>query len=467
MIFNSWVYLVYLPIVLALYWALPFRPRMLMLLIANAVFYGWWDWRYLSLIAVSIAIDYVSARRIGRAETDQRRRKLWLLLSVASNLGILCVFKYFNFFAESAVDVLHALGFEANRVVLNVLLPVGISFYTFQSMAYTIDVYRRKMEPLQNLLVFANYVSFFPQLVAGPIERATHLVPQLESPRTRADVQVQDGLFLILWGLYKKVVVADNLARIVQLCLDSQDMTAGSVTVGLLAFAFQIYGDFSGYTDIARGSALLLGVKLCENFRLPYFAISPSDFWTRWHVSLSSWLRDYLYISLGGNRKGSWFTYRNLFLTMLLGGLWHGAAWTFVVWGIYHGVLLIGYRVVFGKTGQPKCGNLLSHAFWMLVMFVFTLIGWAIFRANDMTQLLGFAQALAGGDWSAPAKAFSDTVFLSSGVLVMMIVQEWRKDMMVAFRAPVLIRIPLAILLLGSLIILGSTGGQEFIYFQF
>lgn len=298
MAFNSWVYLIFLPTVLLLYWLLPHRGRGYLLLVASAVFYGWWDARFLVLIAISISIDYVVGRKLGALETGVPARNRWVALSVCANLGILGVFKYFDFFSDSVVRLMSAIGMEADPLLLKVILPVGISFYTFQSMAYTIDVYYGKLKPVTDLLVFANYVSFFPQLVAGPIERAGHLVPQLQEPRRRRDCDIRDALYLILWGLYKKVVVADNLARIAATCLDAENPTAGGVAVGVLAFAFQIYGDFSAYTDIARGSAMLLGIKLCENFKLPYFAVSPSDFWTRWHVSLSSWLRDYLYLSL-------------------------------------------------------------------------------------------------------------------------------------------------------------------------
>lgn len=467
MIFNSWAYVVFLPLVLLLYWPLPWRGRLYLLLVANAVFYGWWDARFLILIALSIGIDFIAGQRIGRLERSDPARKRWLALSACANLGILGVFKYFDFFSQSTVVLLSAIGLETDPLLLRVILPIGISFYTFQSMAYTIDVYRGKIEPVYDLVVFANYVSFFPQLVAGPIERAGNLVPQLQQPRTGRDCEIQRGLFLILWGMYKKVVVADNLARIVSVCLDAESPTAGGVVVGNLAFAFQIYCDFSGYTDIARGSALLLGVRLRENFKLPYFAISPSDFWTRWHVSLSSWLRDYLYISLGGNRRGKYLTYRNLCLTMLLGGLWHGAAWTFIIWGAYHGLLLIIYRLVFGSGGHPPAKSVLGRGFWMLVMFIFTLGGWAIFRASSLDQLVGFVQAMVQFDWQAPAGSLRDTVFLSSGVVVMMAVQAWREDMMVAFRSPILVRMPLAILLVGLIVMLGATGGTEFIYFQF
>ncbi len=467
MVFNSWVYMLFLPLVFLLYWPLPHRGRLFLLLVANAVFYGWWDVRFLVLIGLTISIDFIAGGRIGRLGPDDPARKRWLLVSVIGNLGILGTFKYFDFFSASAADLLMELGITVDPFLLKVALPVGISFYTFQSMAYTIDVFRDRVKPVYDPLVYATYVSFFPQLVAGPIERAGHLIPQIEHRRTWGDADPKLAFYLILWGLYKKIVIADNLAKIVALCLDGEATTAGCVVVGSLAFAFQIYCDFSAYTDIARGSALLLGVRLCENFKLPYFAISPSDFWTRWHISLSSWLRDYLYISLGGNRNGRRKTYRNLFLTMLLGGLWHGAAWNFVIWGIYHGLLLIGYRIVFGRAGRPACKTVISKAGWMLVMFIFTLGGWAIFRATAPGQLLEFAQALWRFDWHIPSGSLRDVLFLASGVLVMMIVQARSGDMMVAFRSSILIRIPLAILLIGSIVMLGATGGVEFIYFQF
>ena len=318
-----------------------FRLQNGILLIASYVFYGFWDWRFLALLFVSTVVDYNLALLIEKSESPGERKAL-LAASICVNLGILGFFKYFGFFAESFASLLNSFGFQSSTPFFNIVLPVGISFYTFQTMSYTIDVYRRKLPATRNFFDFALFVSFFPQLVAGPIERATKLLPQVLQPRKFSQSNFVEGFYLIILGLFKKVVIADNMAPIVNYIFsrDVSTLSGAEVLVGVYAFAFQIYGDFAGYTDIARGVAKWLGFDLMLNFRMPYFATSPSDFWQRWHISLSSWLRDYLYIPLGGNRQGTLLTYRNLMLTMVLGGLWHGAAWTFVAWGFFHGLIL-------------------------------------------------------------------------------------------------------------------------------
>jgi len=390
-LFNSTAFFVFFAVVYAAYLLLQRRLRLqnALLLVASYLFYGYWDWRFLSLIAISTLVDFVIGRALGR--TDERavggqRRRLLLAISVVVNLAILGFFKYFNFFASSLVEVLSAFGAHADLVTLNIVLPVGISFYTFQTMSYTIDVYRGRLQPTDSLLDFAVFVAFFPQLVAGPIERAVNLLPQVGRPRRITAAQVDSGLFLILWGLYKKVVVADNAALIANAVFnDYASHTGLDILLGVIAFSVQIYGDFSGYSDIARGVARLMGFELMVNFRLPYFAVNPSDFWLRWHISLSSWLRDYLYISLGGNRTGRLLTYRNLLVTMLLGGLWHGAAWNFIVWGAYHGVILALYRAFERRPahenpwgGEHRYAVVLAK---MGLMFALTLLGWLFFRA--------------------------------------------------------------------------------------
>jgi D-alanyl-lipoteichoic acid acyltransferase DltB (MBOAT superfamily) len=467
MIFNSWIYLVFLAVVFLVYWPLPWRGRIIFLIIAGAVFYGWWDPRFLILLAATTSVDFLAGLGMSRADATPRSRTAWLLASLSVNLGILFCFKYFNFFVKSVTDVLAASGTVIDWAPPYIVLPVGISFYTFQSMAYTIDVYRRKTQPIHDPSVFATYVAFFPPLVAGPIERAQHLVPQIVIPRTSADRDIGTGLWRILWGLYKKVFIADNLARVVATCLDKEYPTAGGVAMGALAFTFQIYCDFSGYTDIALGSARLLGFELLENFRLPFFADSPSDFWSRWHISLSTWLRDYLYIPLGGNRHGVFQTYRNLLLTMLLGGLWHGASWNFIVWGAYHGLLLIAFRLLFGASGRPPVRTWAARVFWIGFMFVLTVIGFGIFRAAAPGQLSAMVQALWIGEWSIPAGTMRDTLFLVSVLLVMMAGQAKTQDMLFVLKLPLLVRVMVIVFLLGSLALFGSTGGVEFIYFQF
>jgi alginate O-acetyltransferase complex protein AlgI len=384
MYFNSWKFIVFFLAVYTVYIILPrHRWQNLLLLASSYYFYSAWDWRFLSLILISTFVDYIAGIQIHN-RTDEHSRRLFLALSVATNLGLLGFFKYFNFFAENLQAFLTSMGLDFASSRLDIILPVGISFYTFQTMSYTIDIYRRKLEPTHNFLDFALFVAFFPQLVAGPIERARRLLPQITNKRTIEPEQFRLGVWLIFWGLYKKVVIADNMAIIVeQVFLNSTSATFLSCYLSIVAFAVQIYCDFSGYSDIARGCAKVLGFELMLNFNLPYFAKNPSEFWRRWHISLSTWLRDYLYISLGGNRKGEIRTYLNLFLTMLLGGLWHGAAWNFIWWGIYHGALLMGHRLL---TRSKELVDIRS-SLWIqlsktLVMFQFTLFGWLLFRAN-------------------------------------------------------------------------------------
>lgn len=345
MLFNSLAFLAFMAVVLAVYPRLRFRGQNLFLLAASYYFYGSWDWRFTSLLALSTAIDFVAGKKI-HFSTDPGSRKRYLLLSVVANLGILGVFKYFNFFAGSLATLLDGMGFHSNLPILRVVLPVGISFYTFQTMSYTIDIYRRRMPATSNFIDFALYVSFFPQLVAGPIERAKVLLPQVAAPRIVTRPMVISGLNLILMGYFKKVAIADTLAPLVEQMFSNPGAhNSGELLSGVYAFAFQVYGDFSGYTDIARGVSRLLGFELMENFNAPYLSRSITEFWRRWHISLSTWLRDYLYIALGGNRKGGFRTYVNLFLTMLLAGLWHGAAWTFVAFGALHGLYLTVERL--------------------------------------------------------------------------------------------------------------------------
>jgi alginate O-acetyltransferase complex protein AlgI len=467
MIFNSWVYIVFLGIVFLLYWPLPMWGRTLLFILSGAVFYGWWDPRFLGLMAATTSLDYLAGIMMSRPEASPGRRRIWLICSLAGNLGILFFFKYFNFFIGSASEFLSAAGIDVSYRLPEVILPLGISFYTFQSMAYTIDVYRGKTTAIRNPWTFASFVLFFPPMVAGPIERAQHLVPQLATPRTLADRNIGLGLWRILWGLYKKVLIADNLARIVGLCFDAEYKTAGGVILGAVAFTIQIYCDFSGYTDIAIGSAKLLGIDLVENFRLPFFADSPTDFWSRWHISLSTWLRDYLYIPLGGNRHGVAATYRNLMVTMLLGGLWHGASWNFVLWGAYHGALLIAYRLVFGKEGRPPDLGFLGRAPFIALMFVFTVLGFAIFRATQPGQLWSCWDALRTLDGTLPEGALRDSLFLVTGPAVIMAAQEATGNMTFLLRTPLFVRTLLVVFLIGSLALFGSTGGVQFIYFQF
>ena len=341
MLFNSFVFLIFLGIVIPVFYAIKTKSgRNIFLLLASYFFYGYWDWRFCSLLLISTLIDFYVGGKLYKTENEKKRKKL-LLVSMVANLGILGFFKYFNFFAESFATLLKSMGGHPDFVLLNIILPVGISFYTFQTMTYTIDIYRRKLEPTNSLIDFALYVSFFPQLVAGPIERASHLLPQLSKKFGATKEQFEKGMVLIVMGLFKKVMIGDTAGRVVDRIFGQPDLYhSPELLMALILFAIQIYADFSGYSSIARGTAKLMGIELMKNFEQPYLSANITEFWRRWHISLSSWLKDYLYISLGGNRKGKGRTYINLMITMLFGGLWHGASWNFVIWGGLHGIYL-------------------------------------------------------------------------------------------------------------------------------
>lgn len=401
MLFTELSFWGFFALVAAAYVMLPHKGQNRMLLVASYVFYGAWDWRFLSLILLSTVVDYFVALRL-RSEMSEPRRKQLLWVSLSVNLGMLGVFKYLGFFADSFQALLAGLGYDADPLMLSIVLPVGISFYTFQTLSYTIDVYRRELEPEPDFLDFALFVAFFPQLVAGPIERARNLLPNIASPRVLSWEALGRGAVLCLLGLIKKIVIADGIAPSVDAVYGSPDPSRIDILLATWLFAVQIYCDFSGYTDIARGVAKMLGFSLMRNFAQPYFAADPQEFWRRWHISLSSWLRDYLYISLGGNRGGRWATYRNLMATMLLGGLWHGAAWNFVLWGGYQGALLAVHRALTGRRGGSGEGARRSLGDWLLrglaiaAFFQVVCYGWLLFRASSFEQIAGFTARLAG-----------------------------------------------------------------------
>jgi alginate O-acetyltransferase complex protein AlgI len=393
MLFNSFSFFAFLIVVLAVYFQLPHKWANRFLLAASCFFYACWDWRFLFPLLASTSIDYWCAKRMEvliLADRPQAERKPYLILSLVTNLALLGFFKYFNFFASSLSDLLRLMGIEANTQVLNIILPVGISFYTFQALSYTIDVYRGQIHATPHFSDFLLAVLYFPHLVAGPIQRASSLLPQVIHPRTVTAAHVSQGIHLIAWGFFKKVFIADNLAPYVNQVFTSPNPDGWQTLTASYAFAFQIYGDFSGYTDIARGVAKLMGFEFVLNFNLPYFATSPTEFWTRWHISLSSWLRDYLYIPLGGNRGSKLATHRNLMLTMIIGGFWHGAAWNFLLWGFYHGSLLVLHRLLgplSDRLSVPKALAPLSFALRCLIMFHFTCYGWMLFRASSLAQI--------------------------------------------------------------------------------
>jgi D-alanyl-lipoteichoic acid acyltransferase DltB (MBOAT superfamily) len=383
-LFNSYAFWIFLAVVWTVYRCLPHRGQNLLLLAASYYFYGCWDWRFLPLILTTTLVSYFTALGIAASPGRRRRRQL-LAISVTVSLGLLAFFKYWGFFTDSAAAMLAWLGFHADLNVLNIVLPVGISFYTFQTMSYTIDVYRGEIKATRCFTDYALYVAYFPQLVAGPIERSSSLLPQITQRRTRSQGDFAEGLYLVLLGLFLKVVVGDNLGFIANGVFGAEpgSLTGTEAMVGIYCFAFQIYGDFAGYSSIARGVSKWLGIDLMTNFRMPYLARNPAEFWRRWHISLSSWLRDYLYIPLGGNRGGPARTYRNLMLTMLLGGLWHGAGWTFLGWGALHGLLLCLYRALGHRCRLPgRWGRVLAT----LGFFQLVCLGWLFFRAGSFAQ---------------------------------------------------------------------------------
>ena len=444
-----------------------------MLLLASYIFYASWNWRFLALIMISTVVAYIAG--LGIAGTnDQRTKRKYLFISAFVNLAILAFFKYFNFFSESFLPLLNALGLENisihHSLELAVILPVGISFYTFQTMSYAIDVYRGEIKPTRNFADLALFVSFFPQLVAGPIERAKNLLPQVLGYRKANAEENREGVWLILWGLFKKVVIADNIASIVNTAFNnSVNLTAPEIIIAAYAFAVQIYCDFSGYSDIARGTAKLLGFNIMVNFRLPFFAQNPSDYWRRWHISLSTWLRDYLYIPLGGNRGSNLFNYRNLMVTMVLGGLWHGAAWTFVIWGFYHGTLLVLHHLLRPMLEKWVRNSGAWKALKVVVTFQLMAIGWLIFRAENLGQLREMLLSLISC-WSGTGIAFSMATSLftySWPLLVVQLCQQNQGSLLPQYNWPHTLRVAFYSLLVYMIFTYGAMSGQEFIYFQF
>jgi D-alanyl-lipoteichoic acid acyltransferase DltB (MBOAT superfamily) len=532
MLFQTATFLIFFALVLGAYWALQHRLvwQNRLLLAASYLFYGWWDIRFLSLIVGGTALAFlltpaVAGLRLSRAHlaqgvalavagaaisfapnlaTDwpylalalgliaaaaltvlfldrmadaQARARIAMIIGVTALLCLIGVFKYFNFFADSFFRVASLFGGETTWTTRNIVLPIGISFFTFQIIGYLIDVRRGDFPPSASILTFASFVAYFPQLVAGPIERATRLYAQMMRSRTITRQGLTSGGLLFAWGWYKKVVVADNLAPIVNdVFARSSSATPGELAVGILAFAFQIYGDFSGYTDMARGVARMMGFDLMLNFKLPYFSRTPSEFWTRWHISLSSWLRDYLYIGLGGNRGSALLTYRNLFLTMLLGGLWHGAAWTFVAWGAFHGFILILYRLAdvdrhwMSVIAQWRQDRPLAHwsaqfGLWA-GMFLLTLVGWLFFRAEDMATVGHYLAGFAGGSGWSTGQWGALLLF----TLPLVLVQIWQRStgrLEFLWEAPPFLRFNLLLFLLFSILFLAPSETADFIYFAF
>jgi len=487
MLFNSGVFLKFFAAFLLLYWLArnSLAARNVLVVAASYLFYGWWDYRFLSLIFISSLVDYAAGLGLTHYQKPGQRKAV-LASALSANLVILGFFKYYDFFAGSLAALLAQWGVPFNVQTLGIILPVGISFYTFQTMSYSIDVYRGEIGATRNLLNFLAYVSFFPQLVAGPIERGRHLLPQFEKTQTITLPMLEEGVWLMLWGMFKKVALADNLAPLVDLVYQNSAFSAPTVILGTVAFAFQIYLDFSGYSDIARGTALVLGFDIMMNFNLPYIAKSLREFWQRWHISLSTWLRDYLYIPLGGNRRGKLRTGGNLLTTMVLGGLWHGAAWNFVLWGAWHGLGLVGQRVL-GGTARRSVAPLAhadeslarvslrvsplrvsaSQLSWALTM-LFVLYGWLLFRARSVDQIVVMTRAL--GDFSAPFWIGSlglNLCAFAAPVVLMEIYQAKHGGYQAPLKLPGFARAVLEGLLLLGIILFWEKDKVPFIYFQF
>lgn len=478
MLFNSFEYLLFLPIVFLLYWYVfnkSVRLQNLFVVVVSYIFYGWWNWHFLLLIAFTTICSYLSGLAIMR---DRRfgggKSKLFAWANVIINLVILGIYKYYNFFVESFMEAFASLGVTLEMSTLRLVLPVGISFYTFQALSYTIDVYKQKIQPTKDVVAFVAFISFFPQLVAGPIERATNLLPQFLKQRTFDYSKAVDGMKQILWGLFKKMVIADNCADFVNIVWSNYSEHSSYVlALAAVLFAFQIYGDFSGYSDIAIGSARLFGINLMRNFNYPYFSHNVSEFWKRWHISLNTWFVDYIYIPLGGSRRGQLIKLRNTFAIFLLSGLWHGANWTFVLWGLYHSLLFIPLMVL-GKAKSyskqvsksrllPTFGELVS----IMVTFCFVVVGWIIFRSDNIHQFFDYMNCMVSHYQQIDSIGIPK--YTLAFIFVLLAV-EWinrNKQYGLQFQLPSRwMRWSIYILL--ALIILTQAGNQaEFIYFQF
>ena len=454
MLFNSFEYLIFLPIVFLLYWfvfdyALSKCKHQLLLqnlfvVVASYIFYGWWDWRFLILIAITTVLSFLSGIGIEKAPS-QRGKKAVMIANIIVNLGILGVYKYYDFFAREFAEL---FGIESDFLLLHLILPVGISFYTFQALSYSIDVYRKQIEPTHDIVAFTAFLSFFPQLVAGPIERATNLLPQFQRKHHFDYAQAVDGMRQILWGLFKKIVVADNCATYVDTVFaDITNHSGSTLVLAAVLFTFQIYGDFSGYSDIAIGTAKLFGIKLMRNFNVPYFSRDIAEFWRRWHISLTTWFRDYVYIPLGGSRpvvpnrlkaKGErreawytkWIAVRNTFVIFLLSGFWHGANWTFVLWGAYHALLFVPLLLM-GKNRRYRDDD----QTWrdvpkILGTFLLVVVGWILFRSPDIVCFIDYLSGIC--DRSILSMPFVENAFHLSATgiaIVLMLTMEWRKQL--------------------------------------
>lgn len=481
MLFNSFEFLIFLPIVFILYWFV-FRGRRwqnLLVVVASYTFYGWWDWRFLMLIALTSLCSYGSGLLMERLEDRRSWQRAVSAGNIILNLGILGLFKYYNFFVENLQQLVSSvLGYQLDWVTIGVILPVGISFYTFQALSYSIDVYQKKLPATHDIIEFFAYISFFPQLVAGPIERATNLLPQFQKSRQFDYAAAVDGMRQILWGFFKKLVIADNCAAVVNDYWNQYaDLPVVSLFVLGVLFTFQIYCDFSGYSDIAIGCARLFGFKLMRNFNFPYFSRSIPEFWRRWHISLTTWFRDYIYFPLGGSRCDKWKIIRNVYIVWAISGLWHGANWTFVCWGLFHATLLAIYNL-FGINTKYQHVVAYSRLFpslkeflQMTLTFLLAVVGWIIFRSESMTQAVGYFAAMLGNRFF-DASQLPGLNYLCFGLLLLAV--EWlQRDKQHALQFPdnKLFRYRVVrwgvYYLVFALIARFAGDSQTFIYFQF
>ncbi len=472
MLFNSIEFFVFLASFFVLYWFVfnkTLKTQNLLILISSYVFYGWWDYRFLSLIFLSTIVDYIIGLNIPK-KILKINQKLLLWCSILFNLGILGFFKYYNFFIDSWVNLFSSVGYQIKSVwSLNIILPVGISFYTFQTMSYTIDIYRKKLEPTKDFISFASFVSFFPQLVAGPIERASNLLPQILKKRIFNYGQGIQGFRLIVWGMFKKVVIADSLAPIVDdIFSNYQDLGGGTLWLGAIYFGFQIYCDFSGYSDIAIGTAKLFGFELMSNFKFPYFSRNIGEFWRRWHISLSTWFRDYLYIPLGGSKEGRLKSIRNIFVIFLISGFWHGANWTFIFWGLFHSILFIPSFLF--KTNRRYTSSIIGESTFFPspkeflqvgTTFFLVTIGWVFFRSENVNNSFKFLNQMFS-DFTFKSQFDWLIIYILSFVIIEYLIRKNERLKEKYFNYDWIV---FSILSLAILLFLG--GKEQFIYFQF
>lgn len=478
MLFNSLSFLLFLPIVFVMYWGVNKRSlqfQNFLLLVASYFFYACWDWRFLFLLLFSTALDYFTGIKMEEAK-NQENKKAWFWLSIIVNLGFLSVFKYYNFFANSFAEALSGIGIQTNFWTLKVILPVGISFYTFHGLSYVIDIYKGRIQAERNIITYSLFVSYFPLLVAGPIERATHLLPQIKKKRYFDYSKAIDGVHQIIWGLFKKVVIADNCALYANDIFDNyQSMNSLSLALGAIYFAFQIYGDFSGYSDIALGTSKLLGIDLLRNFNYPYFSRDIAEFWRRWHISLSSWFRDYLYIPLGGSRGGMMMKVRNTFIIFLVSGFWHGANWTFIIWGLLHAVYFLPLLITqnnrnnLDTVAKGKVLPAFKECLSMLLTFSLTTFAWIFFRSKTVLEACSYIKNMfqfnfKGGIQYLGFERYTIELLLLLGLFIILEWNSREKEHPIAGRFSIL----KAILMIMAILVFGAYSNPgDFIYFQF